>query len=102
MLQPSISEGLSIDMLEAMGCGLPVITTGIGGSPEVVQHRRNGWLLESVDPDAVADVLAEAWSRGPDGLRRMGEAARADVRARFSPERYIAELDALYDDLLAR
>ena len=44
-VQPSISEGFGLALVEAMGCGVPVIATAVGGAPEIIKDGETGWLL---------------------------------------------------------
>ena len=52
-IQPSHSEGLSLALIEAMGCGVPVIATPVGGSPEVVEHGITGWILKDSTTESI-------------------------------------------------
>jgi glycosyltransferase involved in cell wall biosynthesis len=101
-VQPSLSEGFSIALVEAMGCGVPVIATAVGGAPEIVEPGVTGWLLPEATPGALASVLEEAWRLGPEQLRAMGQLARAAVEGRFEPAQYKSRLEALYRQFAPR
>ena len=94
-VQPSLAEGFGLALVEAMGFGLPVIATRVGGAPEIVQPGVSGWL---VDPgiEGVATALLEAYRLGPSRLEAMGRAAQESVEVRFAPEPYLRDLEALY------
>jgi glycosyltransferase involved in cell wall biosynthesis len=55
--QPSLWEGLPLVLIEALRAGKPIVATRVGGNPEVVEHARNGLLVEPGDSDALADAL---------------------------------------------
>ncbi|MEK7504961.1 MAG: glycosyltransferase family 4 protein [Patescibacteria group bacterium] len=55
--RPSLSEGLGISFLEAMGAGLPTIGTAVGGIPDFLQHHETGWICEVRNPESVADQV---------------------------------------------
>jgi glycosyltransferase involved in cell wall biosynthesis len=79
----SITEGMSLTLLEAMSCALPVVTTRVGGNPEVVEDGRTGFLVESRAPVPFAEKLALLLD-APDVARRMGRAGRERVVEHFS------------------
>jgi len=54
---PSAAEGLSLALLEALACGLPVIATSVGGNPEVIRHMETGWLTPPDDPLALTEAI---------------------------------------------
>jgi sugar transferase (PEP-CTERM/EpsH1 system associated) len=98
---PSISEGMSNTLLEAMASGLPVVATRVGGSPELVEEGRSGWLFTPANVAELAGRLEQL--ERPDNLRRqMGEASRRRAVAEFSLERMIADYRNLYQELAAK
>ena len=98
-VQPSLSEGFGLALVEAMGCGLPVISTAVGGAPEIIDHGKTGWLLPQASPELIATSLREAWRLGPEKLREMGLRARKSVEGRFEPVGYLAQIETLYRQL---
>lgn len=82
---PSYHEGLPIGVLEAMAAGLPVVTTPVGGLPEVVKDRVNGFLVTPGDVRALASAIL-ALLDDPDLRRRMGAANAELVRSRHDAE----------------
>lgn len=96
-VQPSVSEGFGLALVEAMGCQLPVISTAVGGAPEIIDHGKTGWLLPVASPEAIESTLYEAYSLGRDVLHVMGKNARESVLGRFDPKKYIEKLESLYN-----
>jgi glycosyltransferase involved in cell wall biosynthesis len=92
---PSHQEGVPIALLEAMSHSLPVITTPVGGIPEVVENDRNGLMVPPGDVDAIEAAL-ERLLQSPDERERLGAAARATIAERYSLESTIERLAALY------
>ena len=98
---PSIAEGISNTVLEAMASGLPVIATDVGGNPELVEHGRTGALVPASDPLAMANTI-QAYLRNPGKLHEDGEAARDRAERLFSLDAMIKGYLDLYDSLLER
>jgi len=95
-IQPSISEGFGLAIVEAMSCGVPVIATAVGGAPEIIQHGVTGWIVPVSDEPSLISAVKIAIAQGPDKLCAMGISARKSVEGRFDPEHYIASLEDLY------
>jgi sugar transferase (PEP-CTERM/EpsH1 system associated) len=98
---PSISEGMSNTLLEAMAVGLPVIATRVGGNTEVVEDGRFGWLFESGDAETLASSLALLASH-EELRRRYGAAARQRIMERFSLKGMLESYSRLYLELASR
>ncbi len=97
---PSLAEGISNTILEAMACGLPVIATAVGGNVELVDAGRNGLLVPNDDPLAMAQSLLHLW-RNAEVSKRMGCAGRADVEQRFSMQAMVSAYQHLYDQQIS-
>jgi sugar transferase (PEP-CTERM/EpsH1 system associated) len=95
---PSIAEGMSNTILEAMATGLPVVATRVGGNPELVDER-TGVLVPRSDPDAMAQALA-SYCEDPPKAKRHGKAARARVEGEFSLTRMVSEYARVYASVL--
>jgi len=92
---PSFFEGLSNALLEAMACGLPVVSTTIGGTAEVIRPDVDGLLVEPGDAPALAASLRRVL--GDTTLaRQLGEQARRRAEADYTAERSLARYAALY------
>jgi sugar transferase (PEP-CTERM/EpsH1 system associated) len=98
---PSLAEGISNTILEAMATGLPVVATDIGGNPELVVDGQTGWLVPRDNPRALAEALA-AYVDEPARMRAHGAAARERVESQLSLSRMVEQYDQLYTRLTAR
>ena len=99
LLLPSLTEGISNAVLEAMACGLPVVTTDCGGMQEAVTDGVDGMIVRTRDVTGMAAAL-ERLASDLRLRRRLGEAARATVSKRFSLVRQADEFLRLYDSVL--
>ncbi|MGY0557200.1 MULTISPECIES: glycosyltransferase [unclassified Lysobacter] len=92
---PSLTEGLSIALLEACAAGLAIVATEVGGNPEIITDGHTGRLVPSDDRDATRVVMEDLL--GDPGLRaRLGMAARDWVRESGSIEAMRRSHDDLY------
>jgi len=98
---PSLAEGISNTILEAMASGLPVIATRVGGNPELVVEGQTGALVPVSDPDAMAQAIV-SYAANPEQARAAGQAGRAEIERRFSMEAMVGGYRDLYDELLGR
>lgn len=94
-MQSSISEGISLTLLEAMAAGLPIAATDVGGNREVVDVGTTGYLVPAQDPKALAEAAVRVLAR-PNEARAMSRAARGRAEQRFDLDRMVAEYEALY------
>jgi sugar transferase (PEP-CTERM/EpsH1 system associated) len=97
---PSLAEGISNTILEAMASGLPVIATDVGGNSELVDSGRTGEIVPSSDPHALAARIL-AYVRDPRAARAAGKAGRARVERDFSLEAMLAKYRGIYDQSLS-
>lgn len=97
-LLPSISEGLSNAVLEAMATALPVVTTDAGGMIEAVRDGVDGFVVRRRDPEGMAHCL-ERLARNPDLRRRMGASGSQRVREHFGIDRQIRVFGEVYRSL---
>ncbi len=92
---PSQSEGISLTLLEAMARGLPVVTTKVGGNPEVVEDGRTGVLVPARDSAALAEGILRL-AGDPDTAQLLGRAGRRRVETHFDVRRMVAAYERLY------
>jgi len=97
---PSLAEGVSNTILEAMASGLPVVATAVGGNAELVAQGRTGEIVPPDDVDAMAQALVRV-ATDPERAAAMGLAGRAEIERRFSLQAMVAAYQALYDRQLA-
>jgi sugar transferase (PEP-CTERM/EpsH1 system associated) len=98
---PSLGEGISNTILEAMATGLPVIATRVGGNPELVQEGITGRLVPPADPDALAQALLE-YVRDDDRRHTHGRAAREIIDRQFSIPAMVQDYLSVYDRMPKR
>jgi glycosyltransferase involved in cell wall biosynthesis len=95
---PSRSEGLAIALIEAMTLGRPSVVTRVGGLTEVVEHGKQGLVVEPGDTDALAEAIVTLLRDG-DLRRRLGEAGR-ERALRFDIRNAIRRHEEVYSELL--
>lgn len=96
LVVPSLSEGLPVVIMEAMAVGRPVIAPYIGGIPELVTDRLNGWLYPAGDASALASAMRAAMWASEADLQRMGEAARSAVWTAHDVDAAASRLNELF------
>ena len=94
---PSLSEGLSLALLEAMASGKPVVATRVGGNPELIDHGRTGFLIQPEDGKDLAAHLLNLLS-DPEMMQQFGRQASERVQQHFS----MGQMVDRYRDLYAR
>lgn len=97
---PSLAEGISNTILEAMATGLPVIATNVGGNPELVTDGSTGALIPPADPEAMAQSMLRYLSDSALA-ERHSNAAKRKIDARFSMEAMVGAYMQVYDHQLA-
>jgi sugar transferase (PEP-CTERM/EpsH1 system associated) len=93
---PSLAEGVSNTILEAMATGLPVVATAVGGNPELVEAGRTGELVPAGEVEAMAQAMLKL-ARDPATAAQYGRAARAEVERRFSLQAMVAAYQGVYE-----
>ena len=98
---PSLGEGISNTILEAMASGLPVVATDVGGNADLVQHGHTGYIVPAGNPQAMADRLL-ALASEPTLAQQMGRAGCQRVKERFSLNSMVQTYQTVYDNQLLR
>jgi glycosyltransferase involved in cell wall biosynthesis len=98
---PSASgEGLPLVLFEAMACGLPVVATTVGGTPEIVEQKKNGVLVPARSPKLMANALLDLL-KNEKLTKTIGETARTDIVNRFSWDENARKLEEVYKQFLS-
>lgn len=98
---PSLSEGISNTILEAMASALPVIATDVGGNADLIVLGQTGYIVPAAHPQAMALRLVEL-AASPERARSMGQAGRERVQAAFSMHAMVSTYQRVYDQQLGR
>jgi glycosyltransferase involved in cell wall biosynthesis len=98
---PSLSEGISNSILEAMASSLPVVATAVGGNADLVLQGQTGHIVPPADPQAMALRLM-ALAADPQLARSMGQAGRQRAQTTFSLQAMVGTYQSVYDRQLRR
>jgi len=97
---PSLEEGMSNALLEAVAKGRPAVVTDVGGNGEVVVHGETGLVVPPRSPEAMADAILRLL-RNPEEMALMGSKGRERIHRLFSIREIIKKVQSLYADLLS-
>jgi glycosyltransferase involved in cell wall biosynthesis len=95
----SHEEPFALTVLEGLASGTAVLATSVGGTPEMIRHRENGWLVNRLDRNDLVDGLLTLL-RDETLRRQMGSNGRRDAIALYSIDRFMTEVLALYRAVL--
>ena len=99
LASPSLEEGLPTVAMEALACGVPIVATAVGGTPEVNEHGHTGMLVPAADPASLARALLSLVVN--DSLRQtLGQNGPRVAEERFQATRMLSETAAIYDEVL--
>ena len=98
---PSQTESFGLVFAEAMGCGLPVLATTVGGIPELVRHETDGLLVEPADPAAIHRSLRRLIDN-PDERLAMAASARRRIVENYSWSVVARRYLAVYERAIGR
>jgi glycosyltransferase involved in cell wall biosynthesis len=97
---PSVIEGMSNALLEAMARGVPVVATQVGGNSEVVVDGETGFLVPAADPDRMATAITKLL-QAPELAHEMGAAGKRRIVEHYGIDVMVRRIEALYEGLLA-
>jgi len=98
-VQPSLAEGMSNVILEAMASGLPVVATRTGAAEDIIQDGANGLLVDAGSAGQIHDAVARLLCDGALA-ERIGRQARSRIDSHYSIEKVALMYHALYRELL--
>lgn len=96
----SISEGLSLSILEAMALSKPIVATNVGGNPELIVDGDNGFLVPAKDSARLAGAIADLID-SPEKELQFGTRSRDIVEKRFSLLRMVHDYEKLYEQVIS-
>jgi len=97
----SLREGFPNAILEAMGAGVPVVATAVGGVPELIQDGLTGYLVQPGDAEALAQRITFAL-QDRTARRSIAERGRRFVMNSFGAQKMVEAVQGLYDELMER
>jgi N-acetyl-alpha-D-glucosaminyl L-malate synthase BshA len=100
-LMPSQSESFGLSALEAMACGVPVVSSNAGGLPELNLHRETGYIAEIGDVDKMAEYALNLL-QDPRKYKIFSENALERATTLFSSEKVIPEYEKYYEEVLGK
>lgn len=99
LVLPSLAEGFSLSIIEALAAGCIVVATSVGGAPEIIQNGTNGYLVPPVNPDLLGKVIIQALSQNAEQKKSMRNMA-INTAERFSLQTMADQMFSLYRDIL--
>lgn len=100
-LLPSYTEAMPMSILEAMGYGLPIVTSDVGGIPQLVEDKKNGFMIKPGDIDGFATAILNI-IQNEDLNYEMGKNSMVKADEKYSLEGHIEKIKTVYEDILRR
>lgn len=97
---PSLEEGIANVAVEAMALGVPVISTNCGGMEELITHGKEGWIVPTRDPLALAKQIEAFTKLYEKEIEPIRQAARLKVKIYFNESQMVAGMEKLYQTVL--
>jgi glycosyltransferase involved in cell wall biosynthesis len=99
-LLPSLVEGMSMALLEALAAARPIVATRVGGNKDLIRDGENGLLVPPGDPGEMARAALKLL-RYPEWAKRLGQSARTEILNHHSVDQMVQKLEGIYEELLA-
>ena len=96
LLLPSVGEGISNSVLEAMALGIPVISTDCGGMEEVIKNGKNGFVISAREPKLIVIQIHKFLTMSNNGRLRMINNARQTIKEKYLLQEQIVKMQHFY------
>lgn len=96
VLLPSLIEGISISLLEAMACSKTIVATNVGGNPEIIKNNINGYLIDSKNPESILKSVS-----GLESIKnkKIGRNARVTIEDNFSIDQMFRQYYKVFNEI---
>jgi len=98
LVQPSLSEGIPVAVMEGMATGIPVVATSVTGVPELVEDDTTGLLVPSQNSMALAEAILKLY-KSPELRKQLGKSGRAKVIEEFNLQHSAAMLNKIFQNI---
>ena len=102
LLLPSVEEGIANVVLEAMQLGTVVLSTNCGGMNEVIQHKKNGFIVPVRNSQKIADAVMEIVQLSENEKSNIISNAKATINKNHTEDKMITDMISLYKNVLSQ
>lgn len=102
LLHPSIQDGIPNAVVEGMASGLPIVVSPVSDLPMIVEEGNNGFVSDGFDAESIAAAMLQMLETSPEERASMGRRSRELAERWFGMDRFVAEYEALYRNILGR